>query len=134
MQPSAQPTIQIDVESATPVYRQIADAIRTMLVAGLIGPGDLLPPVRQLAIDLAVHFNTVAEAYRTLADEGWLDLRRRRGAQVIARRTPSTAPPQAEAKFGKRLRELVAATQAEGLAARTISLELRRIAEELTCP
>lgn len=133
MEPRAQPVIQIDVDSATPVYRQIADSIRTMLVNGLMRPGDRLPPVRQLAVDLAVHFNTVAEAYRTLADEGWLDLRRRRGAQVIARLTPTTAPPQAEPRFVRRLRELVAASQAEGLGADTISFELRKIAKELKC-
>jgi DNA-binding transcriptional regulator YhcF (GntR family) len=34
------------------------------------------------------HFNTVAIAYRMLADEGWLELKRRRGAAVIARNAP----------------------------------------------
>jgi GntR family transcriptional regulator len=123
--------IRIDADSSTPIYRQISDAIRALLVAGSLTPGDLLPPVRQLAIDLAVHFNTVAEAYRTLAAEGWLDLRRRRGAQVIERPTPRTVPPEAEVKFAQRLRELVAATQAEGLPPVTIALHLRRIAEGL---
>lgn len=129
----APPTIRIDLESTTPAYRQIADSIRTLLVNGALSPGDLLPPVRQLAVDLAVHFNTVAEAYRTLADEGWLDLKRRRGAQVIARKTPSEAPPEAEVKFFQRLRELVAATQAEGLPRETIARHLRGIAEGLKC-
>ena len=123
--------IRIDADSSTPIYRQISDAIRALLVAGSLNPGDLLPPVRQLAIDLAVHFNTVAEAYRTLAEEGWLDLRRRRGAQVIERPTPRTVPPEAEVKFAQRLRELVAATQAEGLPPVTIALHLRRIVEGL---
>jgi GntR family transcriptional regulator len=123
--------IRIDADSSTPVYRQISDAIRALLVAGSLNPGDLLPPVRQLAIDLAVHFNTVAEAYRTLAEEGWLDLRRRRGAQVIARPTPQNAPPEAEVKFAQRLREVVAATQAEGLPPEIIAQQLRRIAEGL---
>lgn len=131
MRAPAQRTIQIDADSATPIYRQIADSIRTMLVNGSLSPGDLLPPVRQLAVDLAVHFNTVAEAYRTLSDEGWLDLRRRRGARVVARLTPPAAPPETQARFVRRLRELVAAAQSEGLAAHRISLELRRIAEEL---
>jgi len=129
----APPAIRIDVESTAPAYRQIADSIRTLLVNGALSPGDLLPPVRQLAIDLAVHFNTVAEAYRTLADEGWLDLKRRRGAQVIARATPSEPPPQADLKFLQRLRELVAASQAEGLPPQTIASHLREIAEGLKC-
>lgn len=133
MPQSVQAVIRIDTGSVTPAYRQIADSIRTLLVNGALNPGDLLPPVRQLAIDLAVHFNTVAEAYRRLADEGWLDLKRRRGAQVIARTTPLTAPPESEVKFVQRLRELVAATQAEGLPPETIALSLRSIAEGLKC-
>lgn len=128
-----QAVIRIDTSSVTPAYRQIADSIRTLLVNGVLNPGDLLPPVRQLAIDLAVHFNTVAEAYRRLADEGWLDLKRRRGAQVIARTTPLTAPPESEVKFVQRLRELVAATQAEGLPPETIAHSLHNIAEGLKC-
>lgn len=123
--------IRIDVDSPTPVYRQISDAIRAQLVAGELRPGDLLPPVRQLAIDLAVHFNTVAEAYRTLAEEGWLDLRRRRGAQVLDRRTPKNSSQQSEANFVQRLREFVAATRSAGLPSKTIAQHLRSIAAGL---
>jgi GntR family transcriptional regulator len=123
--------IRIDLDSLTPVYRQISDAIRAQLVTGTLAPGDLLPPVRQLAIDLTVHFNTVAEAYRTLAEEGWLDLRRRRGAQVLNRRTPKNSSQQSETKFLQRLQEFVAATQSAGLPPRTIAQHLRSIAAGL---
>jgi GntR family transcriptional regulator len=123
--------IRIDVASPVPVYRQIGDAIRALLVAGSLKPGDLLPPVRQLGIDLAVHFNTVAEAYRTLSDEGWLDLKRGRGATVIDRPAPRRAPPEAARRFAQRMRELVAASRAEGMPATAIALELRGISEEL---
>jgi GntR family transcriptional regulator len=113
------------------VHRQISDALRALLVDGSLQPGDPLPPVRQLAIDLAVHFNTVAEAYRTLAQEGWVDLRRRRGALVIERTTPRKIPPESELKFARRLREFVAATQSEGLPTKTILRHLRLVAEGL---
>lgn len=124
-------TIRIDADSPTPVYRQISDAIRPLLVAGVLRPGDSLPPVRQLAIDLAIHFNTVAGAYRTLAEEGWLDLRRHRGAQVVERITPPSVRPDAALKFGQRLRELVAVSQAAGLPPKSIARQLRRIVEAL---
>ena len=122
--------LKINVDSEVPVYRQIVDALRLMLLEGSLAPGDLLPPVRQLAADLGVHFNTVAEAYRLLAEEGWLDLRRRRGALVLTRKTPG---PDAEAtsKFSRRLRELVAEVQAGGVAVRVIARELRQLAEGL---
>jgi DNA-binding transcriptional regulator YhcF (GntR family) len=123
-------TITIDLDSAAPVYRQIVDAIRAYLVDGTLGPGDQLPPVRQLAVDLGVHFNTVAEAYRMLADEGWLDLRRRRGAVVIARERPDSEPDERD-RLTRRLRELVAELQARGLSRDDIAGELRTLAEGL---
>ncbi len=123
--------VAIDLDSTVPVHRQISDGIRRLLVARSLLPGTNLPPVRQLAIDLAVHFNTVAEAYRTLAEEGWLDLRRGRGAQVIERPEPAQAPPEVEVRLTRRLSELVAAAQAEGVRTAYIAQELRRIAEEL---
>ena len=124
-------TITVDLDSATPAYRQIVDAVRTYLVDGSLGPGDQLPPVRQLAVDVGVHFNTVAEAYRTLADEGWLDLRRRRGAVVIAREKPAATEPDERGRLTRRLRELVAELQARGLSRDDIADELRLIAEGL---
>src|SRR5436190_2212685 len=80
--------VSLDLKCPTPVYRQIAHDVRRHLVDGGLKPGDQLPPIRQLALDLGVHFNTVALAYRLLADEGWLELKRRRGATVIARNAP----------------------------------------------
>lgn len=106
--------IQVDLDSTTPAYRQIVDQMRACLVSGQLRAGDPLPPVRRLAIDLAVHHNTVAQAYRQLAAEGWLDLRRRRGAVVTERTTPALSPVT-ERRFGQRLRELIAQAQAEGL-------------------
>ena len=84
------PILRIDLASAVPAYAQIAAQLRALLVAGELPPGRRLPPVRQLALDLGVHHNTVALSYRTLADEGWLDLRRGRGAgsSVVGWRRP----------------------------------------------
>lgn len=123
-------TLSVDLSSPVPVYRQIVAALRPLLLAGQLKPGDLLPPVRQLAADLGVHFNTVAEAYRILADEGWLDLRRRRGAAVLARETPQ-APPSVTTNFSRRLWEFIAELRAAGVPAPDLARELRQIAEGL---
>jgi DNA-binding transcriptional regulator YhcF (GntR family) len=124
------PILRIDISSSVPAYRQIAGGIRAMLVAGDFGPGDQLPTIRQLATDLGIHANTVAEAYRLLADEGWVDLRRRRGATVLARPVPEPAPRAAMA-FAQRFEELVAEAVAAGIPARILAARLRRIAERL---
>ncbi len=123
--------LRIDLASTVPVYRQIVDGLRILLVNGELRPGDQMPPVRRLALDLGVHFNTVAGAYRTLAEEGWLEIGRRSGAQVVPRRVPN--PPGAESaeSFQRRLRELVAEGQAQGFGRGRIARELRRVAEAL---
>ena len=123
-------TLQIDLSSATPAYRQIVDGFRLLLVSGELKPGDTLPTVRSLGLDLGVHFSTVAEAYRTLSEEGWLELRRHHGAFVTERRSPSPAP-EMRAEFGTRLRQLVAQVRAEGLSTKVISQELELLAKEL---
>ena len=117
------PFLRIDVSSAVPIYRQIVSALRPLLVAGELDPGTILPSVRELAMDLGVHHNTVAEAYRILADEGWLDLRRRRGALVISRPDPR-APKGAREEFARSLRELVAEAKARGVPTKELDQEL----------
>jgi GntR family transcriptional regulator len=123
-------TIQIDVGSSVPVYRQVADSIRALLVAQAFSAGQQLPTVRQLGMDLGVHHNTVAEAYRILADEGWLDLGRRRGATIIDRKAPK-ASSQEKTRFGQRLRELVAEARGGGVPSELIKSELKLAAEQL---
>ena len=107
-------SLQIDLSSETPAYRQIVDGLRAKLVAGVLRPGTRLPPVRQLALDLTVHHNTVAEAYRILAAEGWLDLRQGRGA-IILDYTPAPASEADEALLARRIGELVVHGRAKGI-------------------
>ncbi len=123
-------TLRVDLASDLPVYRQIVSALRALLVAGDLRAGSLLPSVRELALDLGVHHNTVAEAYRILAEEGWLDLRRRRGALVLDRHQPKPEPGAREG-FRRRLGELVAEARSRGLQNRTLAAELRKLAEGL---
>jgi DNA-binding transcriptional regulator YhcF (GntR family) len=123
--------LRIDLKSPVPVYRQIVDGLRIALVNEQLRPGDQLPPVRRLALDLGVHFNTVAQAYRTLAEEGWLEIARRSGAKVIERSVPRGATPEAAEGFQRRLRELVAEVQAHGFSRGRVVRELRHLAETL---
>jgi DNA-binding transcriptional regulator YhcF (GntR family) len=81
-------------------------------------------------VDLGVHHNTVAGAYRQLAEEGWLELRRGRGATVIERSAPAPTP-RAEAEFRKRLQELVVKALAEGVPSGAVSRELTVLAAKL---
>jgi len=125
------PTITIDTASPVPAYRQIVTAMRGVLVSGQLEPGRRLPTVRELAIDLGVHHNTVAEAYRTLAAEGWLELRRRRGAMVLSRVAPRPSPAVAT-EFARNLRAVIAKALADGIPCCTVAEALTELARELS--
>ena len=77
--------ITIDVSAPEGLTEQIRGAIRLALATGELEAGQALPPVRQLAADLAVNFNTVARAYRALESEGLVRSERGRGTVVVAR-------------------------------------------------
>jgi DNA-binding transcriptional regulator YhcF (GntR family) len=121
--------VSLDLESSTPAYRQIANDLRRHLVEERLKPGDLLPPIRQLAVDLGVHFNTVALAYRMLADEGWLELKRRRGATVMARNAPRAVDRRQVDHLLRQLAQIAAELRSAGLSSRQIASALRRLAE-----
>lgn len=122
-------SISIDISSrgGAPIYEQIAGEIRALLVAGDLGAGARLPTVRQLAMDLTVHHNTVANAYRILAEEGWLELRRGRGARVVSRSKEQRAARWKRGRhniFRSELKRLLAKTAAEGVSSEAIARQL----------
>jgi GntR family transcriptional regulator len=74
--------IKLDFRSGQPIYIQIVDQIRQMVVSGDLKPGDQLPTVRQLATELRVNFNTVARAYRALDEAGLISTQQGRGTYI----------------------------------------------------
>ena len=72
----------IDRDDALPLHEQVAAEIRRAIAEGEAGPGDRLPPARDLAAVLGVNSNTVLRALRMLRDEGLLEFRRGRGVTV----------------------------------------------------
>ena len=125
------PKIRIDSSAPTAAVRQIVDQLRVLLVEGALAPGQALPAVRRVAMELGVHFNTVAEAYRQLAEEGWLELSHGRAARVIAR-TPTLAAAGDRDDFRARMRSLVAEMRSRGLEPPKLAMDLRALAEEMS--
>jgi len=72
----------IDPRSPTPLWEQIAARVRVAVAAGELLPGEALPSVRELAKRLRVNPATVAQAYRDLASEGFVETRHGAGTFV----------------------------------------------------
>lgn len=64
--------ISLNYRDARPIYEQVKDGLRHLVVTGAILPGDKLPSVRALATSLAINPNTIQRAYESLEGEGYL--------------------------------------------------------------
>jgi GntR family transcriptional regulator len=107
--------VRIDPRDRTPIYAQLELGLRAAIATGTLGPGEQLPTVRQLAVELQVNANTVARVYADLERGGILETRRGVGSFVTA--TPKQAHPPRE--HDRRLRvfitRLLAEADASGL-------------------
>ena len=65
--------ISLNYRDSRPIYEQIRDELRKLIVTGAIGVDDKLPSVRALATELAINPNTIQRAYNELETEGYLD-------------------------------------------------------------
>lgn len=81
--------IDVDPTSNVPIYLQIVEAVQRLVATGQLRPGDQLPTVRQLAVDLRVNPNTVARAYLELDRKGVISSQQGRGTYVT--RQPDAA-------------------------------------------
>ena len=73
---------RLDERSGVPVYRQIIDQVTGGMASGALAPGDQLPTVRQVAVDLAINPNTVVRAYRELEIRGVLETQQGTGTFI----------------------------------------------------
>ncbi|MBQ3533436.1 MAG: GntR family transcriptional regulator [Oscillospiraceae bacterium] len=64
--------IRLDYRDSRPIYEQVRDGLRKLMVTSVLRPGDKLPSVRSLAVELAINPNTIQRAYSQLEAEGYL--------------------------------------------------------------
>lgn len=64
--------IQINYRDSRPIYEQIKDGIRKLIVQGIMESNEKLPSVRELATSLTINPNTIQRAYRELEAEGYV--------------------------------------------------------------
>ena len=105
--------VGIDARDPTPIYAQLNRALRAAIATGRLAPGDQLPTVRQLAVDLRINANTVARVYADLERNGVLETRR--GVGSFVRASAAEARPRHEHE--RRLRAFVTRVLADAAAA-----------------
>jgi GntR family transcriptional regulator len=87
-------SFSLDPKSGVPIYRQIQDQIRYGIASGKLRPGEQLPTVRALAVDLSVNPNTVIKAYTELERQGILTTEQGSGTFVAPQ--PAVVPTAEE--------------------------------------
>ena len=105
--------VSIDSRDATPIYAQLERGLRAAIATGRLKPGDQLPTVRQLAVELRINANTVARVYAELERARVIETRRGVGSFISA--TPAQAHPPRE--HDRRLRAFVTRMLADADAA-----------------
>lgn len=109
-------TVTVDVLDPTPPYEQLRRQLADLIGSGVLSPGDRLPPVRQLAVDLGLAAGTVARTYRELEQAGYVRSRRGGGTRVApappAIATPERALEEAASAYLARARVLGASAEA----------------------
>lgn len=120
--------LEIDLEGDIPIYRQIRDQIVRGAASGALAPGEQLPTVRQLAVDLGVNPMTVNKAYVLLKAEGIIAMNRRRGARlcdITSRRA------ELDGSFDSRALQLIAEVRAQGVPKQELLARIARLADDL---
>ena len=64
--------IHINFRDARPIYEQVRDGFRQLILTGVLPADSKLPSVRELAAELAINPNTIQRAYRELEAEGYI--------------------------------------------------------------
>lgn len=78
-------TISIDLDSGVPIWLQLRNRLVFLIASGRYSPGDKLPTVRELAVDLGVNYNTVSKVYQDIERDGYIVSRRGKGTFVAER-------------------------------------------------
>ena len=99
--------IIINLADGVPIYRQILNQIKYLVASGLLRPGEELPPIRTLALQLKVTPNTIVKAYDELESSGVIHGRRGAGTFVSDSR-PVLAHEERQRLIGQRIDALLA--------------------------
>ena len=116
--------IHLNYRDARPIYEQIKDGMRRLIVTGVMPAGEKLPSVRELAAELAINPNTISRAYRELEAEGYIYTASGKGSFVSDK---AEVDERRKAELMARLKELAAELRFLGA---TVEELMAAVAEE----
>jgi GntR family transcriptional regulator len=119
----------IDTKSGVPFYRQIIEQVKFAISRGDLIPGDQLPTVRQLAVDVSINPNTVIRAYRQLEIEGTLETQQGSGT-FVGHQPPEIDRVERQRMLDQILTELLARASNYGFTLDDVLDGLRQRKEE----
>lgn len=127
--------ITITLTDGVPIYRQIVNQVKYLVASGLLQPGEELPPIRTLALQLTVTPNTIVKAYDELERSGVVHKRRGAGTYVSEGR-PQLEQQERERIIERRIDALLAEAHQLNFTADDIlrMLRERRAAMETAAP
>ena len=119
--------LTVRLDSPIPLGEQVARGIRRSIAVGELRRGDPLPPVRQLADDLGINFNTVARAYRELERQGLVASMRGRGTVVVSTSQAPHEPGRiTEERLMAKVRDVLADARLAGLPRKSVERVISR--------
>ena len=118
---------QLDLKSGVPFYRQIIDQVKSAIATGSIEPGDRLPTVRQLSVDLSINPNTVSRAYTELELTGLVETQMGSGT-FVGRQKVEQDDVERQRLLGQLCQEMLSRSSTHGFTLEDIlaNLEQRR--------
>jgi GntR family transcriptional regulator len=106
--------LTVDPRDPTPIYAQLERGLRAAIATSRVRPGDQLPTVRQLAVDLRINANTVARVYAELERAGVIETRRGVGSFVTADATRAHPPREHDRRLRAFVTRMLADADAAG--------------------
>ena len=117
--------VSIDPRDATPIYAQLQRGLRAAIATGRLKPGEQLPTVRQLAVELQINANTVARVYLELERAGVIETKRGVGSFISATPAQAHPPHEHERRVKRFATRVLADADAAGLSVAEVIASLR---------
>jgi GntR family transcriptional regulator len=122
-------SFNLDSHSGVPVYRQLIDQVYAAIATGRLQPGDQLPTVRLVAVELTINPNTVIRAYREMEIRGILDTQQGSGTFIADHRI-EPSKQERNRKLDQLVGDFVARAGAAGLTVSELIESLEKLQRE----